>query len=64
MDYFTAGCSTDRPALPRSTEAGDRQFNQQHQIQEAKDAAEDVAVDILQESDEIHRVDFLNYSQI
>jgi hypothetical protein len=37
-------------------------LNEQHQIQEDSDAAEDVAVDILQESDEIHRVDFFNYS--
>jgi hypothetical protein len=36
-------------------------LNEEHQIQEDSDAAEDVAIDILQESDEIHRVDFFNY---
>jgi hypothetical protein len=30
----------------------------QHQVQNADDGAVDVAVDVLQESDEIHRVDF------
>ena len=47
-----------------SMATGDYQLNEQHQIKEDSDAAEDVAVDVLQESDEIHRVDFLDYSQI
>ena len=42
---------------------GDYQLNEQHQIKEDSDAAEDVAVDILQKSDEIHRVDFLEQLQ-
>ncbi|MEG4585419.1 hypothetical protein QUA54_09400 [Microcoleus sp. MOSTC5] len=46
-----------------SMATGDYQLNEQHQIKEDSDAAEDVAVDILQESDEIHRVDFLGQLQ-
>lgn len=42
---------------------GDYQLNEQHQIKEDSDAAEDVAVDVLQKGDEIHRVDFLGQLQ-
>jgi hypothetical protein len=60
--YFACGGFTDCPASVDSPATADRQSNEQHQIQEVEDAAEDVAVDILQKSDEIHRVDFFNYS--
>jgi hypothetical protein len=57
--YFGDGCFTDRPSLVNSPATGGRQFKKQHQVQKAEDGAVDVAVDVLQESDEIHRVDFL-----
>lgn len=60
--YFAGGCFTDRPALVNSPATADRQLNEQHQVQEVEDAAEDVAVGVLQKSDEIHRVDFFDYS--
>ena len=62
--YFADGCFTDRPSLVNSSATGGRQFKKQHQVQNAEDGAVDVAVNVLQESDEIHRVDFLDYSQI
>src|SRR6476661_10457308 len=61
--YFATGCFTDRPTPVHSPATADRQSNEQHQIKEDSDAAEDVAVDILQKSDEIHRVDFLEQLQ-
>jgi hypothetical protein len=48
--YFADGCFTDRPSLVHSPATGDRQFNKQHQVQNAEDGAVDVAVDVLQES--------------
>src|SRR6476661_10734840 len=57
--YFATGCFTDRPTPVHSPATAYRQSNEQHQIKEDSDAAEYVAVDILQKSDEIHRVDFL-----
>jgi hypothetical protein len=62
--YFAGGCFTDCPTLVHSPATGGRQFKKQHQVQNAEDGAVDVAVDVLQESDEIHRVDFLDYSPI
>jgi hypothetical protein len=62
--YFAHGCFTDRPTLVNAPAIGGRQFKKQHRVQKAEDGAVDVAVDVLQESDEIHRVDFLDYSQI
>jgi hypothetical protein len=61
---IVGGCFTDCPTLVHSPATGDRQFNKQHQVKNAEDGAVHVAVDVLQESDEIHRVDFLDYSQI
>ncbi len=55
--YFADGCFTAFPSPVHST--GDRQLKKQDQVQNAEDGAVDVAVDVLQESDEIHRVDFL-----
>jgi hypothetical protein len=48
--YFTDGCFTDRPTLVHTPATGDRQFNKQHQVQNAEDGAINVAVDVLQKS--------------
>ena len=48
--YFADGCFTDRPTLVNSQATGGRQFNKQHQVQNAEDGAVDVAVDVLQKS--------------
>ena len=50
FDYFAGGCFTDRPSLVHSPATGGRQFNKQHQVQNADDGAVDVAVDVLQKS--------------
>jgi len=46
--YFAGGCFVHRPTLVQSPAIGGRQFNKQHQVENADDGAVDVAVDVLQ----------------
>jgi hypothetical protein len=50
FDYFADGCFTERPSLVHFPATGDRQFNKQHQVQNAEDGAVHVAVDVMQKS--------------
>jgi hypothetical protein len=48
--YFADGCFIDRPSLVHFPATGGRQFNKQHQAQNAEYGAVDVAVDVMQKS--------------